>query len=121
MQNAYKVRMRHLYTTRTMESKVALLLIVGLLYAVHQTSAGESQSLLLRASATLHEKSPEIILRPSDPLHMNEESVTSVLLRPHVHINEGGLGCFREVVEACVLITRIRRRLQVFFSDRDCV
>lgn len=106
-ENTYKVRVRRLSTTHTMESKLALLVIVGLLYAVHQTSAGESQYLLFRASAIIHEDpgSQEIGFRPSDPLNWSKESeVISVLPRPHLHFNEGGL-FFRDDIEACVHVT----------------
>lgn len=82
-----------------MESKLALLLIVGLLYAVHQTFAGESQYSLFRASAIINDSSDEsrsresqdIDIRPSDPLNWSKESeIISILPRPHIHFNEGG-------------------------------
>lgn len=104
MQNTYKLHVTHHCMTRIMDSKLALLLIVGLLYAVHQTFAGESQFLIFRASAILNvaSDSEEIDIRPSNPLTWSKESeVTSVLPRPHLHFNEGGL-YFREVVEACI-------------------
>lgn len=112
-QNTYKVRLRRLCTTRTMESKLALLIIVGLLFAVHQTFAGESQYLLFRASAIGNDSSDEsraresqdIDIRPSDPLNWSKESeVISVLQRPHMHFNEGWF-YFRDVVEDCFRVS----------------